>query len=99
MLYEDLHNRYGRSISQRVYHDLTASEFKHIDIDMLPEWLEKRAEAAHEEYSHLLSHPVTASKGNNINRTGMACRKWREAEDLAYLIAIAQEVSSTAKAM
>jgi len=91
MQYEDLHRRYGTHISQRVRRELTDSEFTNISLDKLPEWLEARADAAHEEYRHLLSNPLASSEADHA-KAGIACRRWRGAEDLAYLVSIAEDV-------
>lgn len=98
MQYEELQARYGTHVSQRVKRELTPSEFNALDIDTLPEWLETRAEAAHEEYRHLLSNPLS-SQEKDIGLTGEACRHWREAEDLAFLIAVADDVGNNARAV
>jgi hypothetical protein len=90
MLYEELHQAYGTHVSQRVKRELTPSEFNRIVIEILPSWLEKRAEAAHEEYRGLQNNPLASD--TDIARAGVACRRWREAEDLAYLVAVAKDV-------
>jgi len=96
VLYEELHRRYGTHVSQRVRRELTESEFNQVDIDALPVWLEQRAEAAHGKYRQLLSNPLTMAE-NDAPHTGKACRCWREAEDLAYLIAVAEDVGMNAR--
>ena len=96
MQYEELHRRYGAHVSQRVRRELTSSEFDAIDIDALPAWLEARAENAHEEYRRLQNNPLAACEGG-IARIGEACRQWRESEDLAYLVAIAEDVGLNAR--
>ena len=89
MLYEDLHRRYGSYVSQRLRSELTPAEFKEIEIESLPDWLEAKAEIAHENYRQLLSNPL-ATPEKDINATGEACRRWRRIEDLSYTIAIAE---------
>ena len=96
MQHEELHLRYGAHVSQRIRRELTPTEFDGLEIDALPQWLESRAEAAHENYRCLLSNPLTSSE-KNVNCTGEACRRWREAEDLAYLIAVAEDVGANAR--
>ena len=98
MLYEELHRRYGTHVSQRVQRELTASEFNGVEIDHLPAWLEARAEVAHEEYRRLLNNPLASSE-QDTTRAGAACQRWRQAEDLAYLIAIAEDVGVNARAI
>ena len=97
MQYEELHRRYGTHVSQRVRRELTPSEFDQIEIDVLAAWLEARAEYAHEEYRRLQNNPPAAS-ASDAARIGDACRHWRESEDLAYLVAIAEDVSLNARA-
>ena len=97
MQYEELHRRYGTHVSQRVRRELTPSEFNQIEIDNLAPWLEKRAEGAHEEYRRLQNNPLAASH-LDAARIGEACRRWREAEDLAYLVAVAEDVGMNARA-
>ncbi|MGB9153489.1 MAG: hypothetical protein WCD70_10430 [Alphaproteobacteria bacterium] len=97
MQYEELHRRYGLLVSQRLRRELTPSEFNQIDIELLPAWLEARAESAHEEYRRLQNNPLAADQ-IDAARIGNACRHWRESEDLAYLVAIAEDVSLNAKA-
>ena len=89
MQYEELTRRYGSFVSQRLRAALTPSEFEEIDIDYLHAWLAAKAENAHENYRHLLSHPFAAPE-DDIHSTGQACRQWREIEDLSYVIAIAE---------
>ena len=96
--YEDLHRRYGTHVSQRVRRELTPSEFSAVNIEQLQDWLEARAESAHEEYRRLLNNPLSSSE-TETGRTGEACRRWREAEDLAYLVAIADDVGANISAM
>jgi hypothetical protein len=93
--YEELHSRYGTHVAQRLKRELSDSEFSHIGIDQLQDWLEARAETAHNDYRRLLNNPL--SGGNDADRTGDCCRRWREAEDLAYLVAIADDVDVSAK--
>ena len=98
MHYQELHSRYGTHVSQRLCRELTPSEFEQIAVDALPNWLETRAESAHENYRRLLNNPM-ASADFAAARTGEACRRWREAEDLAYLVVIAEDVSLNLRAV
>jgi hypothetical protein len=93
MQYEELHHRYGNHVAQRVRRELTSTEISSVKIDDLTLWLENRAEVAHEEYRRLLNNPL-ASSDHDAAKTGEACRRWREAEDLAYLVAIAEDVGT-----
>ncbi|MDR3424531.1 MAG: hypothetical protein P4M13_05560 [Alphaproteobacteria bacterium] len=90
--------RYGAHVSLRIRNALTPSELDEIDIDHLQSWLEVRAESAHEEYLRLLSNPLSTPE-HETRRTAEACRRWREAEDLAYLVVIAEDVGANARAV
>ena len=98
MIYEDLYRRYGAHVSERIWRELAESEIAALDVSTLPSWLESRAESAHENNVHLLTNPQNGSI-NGTERTKEACRYWREAEDLAYLVAIAEDVSMNARAV
>lgn len=96
MTNEELNCRYGAHVSQRIGRELSASEFASVDIDDLPEWLDDRARTAHKVYLRLLGNPMLASTEKSANDTRDACRRWREAEDLAYLVSVAEDVGATA---
>jgi hypothetical protein len=97
MTNEELRSRYGAHVLQRVRRELTSSEFNAVAIDALSAWLEARAESAHERYVRLLNDPLSASE-TGIPDTGAACTRWREAEDLAYLVAVAEDVGTRVSA-
>jgi len=97
MLYDELHRRFGSHIARRVQVELSASEFECVICDQLTLFLDDRAEAAHRDYQALLNNPFARDemgpaheqKVNNLHR------RWREAEDLAYLVSVAEDVSQT----
>ncbi len=93
MQYEELNSQYGAYVAQRVRRELTTSEFNQIHLNDLPLWLEMRAEAAHHFYQQLLNYPFI-SYDTDTSRAGEACRHWRQAEDLAYLVAIGDDVGA-----
>ena len=97
MQYQELHSRYGTHVSQRLSRELTPAEFEQVDMETLPAWLEMRAETAHENYSRLLNNPMATAEFGAA-RAGEACRRWREAEDLAYLVVIAEDVGAHVRA-
>ncbi len=101
MRYDDLHERYGAHIAKRVQVELTPSEFRHVSITELPPYLELRAEAAHREYQQFLNNPLNEERhGKGKTRAEQmetSYRRWREAEDLTYLITIAEDVSATTR--
>jgi hypothetical protein len=94
MLYEELQRRYGTHVSQRIKRELTLAEFNQVLVENLVGWLETRAEAAQVEYSTMLNNPLSYAQDGQF-RAGVACRRWRDAEDLAYLVAIAEDVGDT----
>jgi hypothetical protein len=94
MLYQELHRLYGSYIAKRIQGELSMSEFEQLDVDELPSYLEMRAEAAHKEYQARLTNPFLDEERGE-GRTlflDTLCRNWREAESLAYLISIADDV-------
>ncbi len=99
MLYEELHHRYGTHIAKRVQVELSASEFKQVDAEELAVYLEMRAEAAHREYQTRLDNPFINEElgAARAEYVGTLYHRWREAEDLAYLVAIAEDVSINAR--
>jgi len=97
MLYEDLHRRFGSHVSQRVKRELSEAEFNQITVEKLSDFLMSRAEASHRDYQNLLNNPLVASMVDE-RRTKQASRRWREAEDLAYLVAVAEDVNANARA-
>ncbi len=103
MQYEELHKRYGPHLSQRIARELTESELSAITIEQLYDYLELRAEAAHDAYAAVLA----ACARNREVRHGLAeilaqqdslAKNWRAAEELAYLVVIAEDVSAAARA-
>jgi len=93
MLYEELHRRYGNHVAKRIQRGLNHIEFNSVTLDVLPTYLEKRAEKAAKEYKTLMDNPL--DRGNV--RCEILQTSWREAEDLAYLLAIAEDVSMTVR--
>src|SRR5262249_16033695 len=93
MLYEDLHQRYGSHITSRVRHELSFSEFNQVAVPELPAYLELRAEVAHREYQAGIENPLVP-EGSSLDAL---CRRWREAEDLSYLVTVAEDVSVHAR--
>ena len=96
MTFDELARHYGPQVAQRLRHELTEAEFNQVSLDTLSLWLETRAEHAHKTYCNLLNQPQL---DKNVNMTGLACRRWREAEDLAYVVAIADDVSHAVKSL
>ena len=95
MIFEELHNRYGHHVAQRVRQELDAGDFARLGVAELPAWLETRAEAAHKEYQTRLENPFVNEElgAARTDYIDMLYRRWQDAEELAYLVAIAEDVS------
>jgi hypothetical protein len=100
MLYEELHQRYGNHIAKRVQQELSVAEFNQIAVPELLSYLELRAEAAHKEYRARLDNPfINEELGDSrSDYMDVLYRRWCEAEDLAYLVTIAEDVSTHTQA-
>lgn len=96
MVYEELHSRYGSHVARRVQQELTAVEFAHIALQKLPTWLETRAEAAHKDYQMRLDNPFACEEmnGHGTHLIDTLYHRWQQAEELAYIIAVAEDVST-----
>lgn len=94
MLYEDLHQRFGSHIAKRVQVELSASEFKQVDVEGLVLYLETRAEIAHKEYQSRVDNPFSRAKDGNMDAL---YQRWRDAEDLAYLVMVAEDVGTATR--
>ncbi len=90
MLYEELHQRYGNHIAKRVEQELSPSEFQKVKLDQLLNFLEMRAEATHMEYQKRIDQLMGIKPGHDLNAI---YQRWHEAEDLAYLISVAEDIS------
>lgn len=97
MRYDQLHLRFGSHIAKRVQVELSASEFSQVVCEQLTMFLDHRAEAAHREYQALLNNPFARDEmgAAHEQRVNELHRRWREAEDLAYLVSVAEDVSQT----
>ena len=100
MLYEDIHLRYGNHIAKRVRTELSPEEFSQIAIEELLPYLESRAEVAHKEYQSRLDNPFINEELGDSRKDYMDVlyRRWCDAEDLAYLVTVAEDVSLNARA-
>ena len=72
-------------IAQRLRSELTDFEFEAVDLNDLLSCLKQRAKDARELYRSQLNNP------NELPSCGAgdACRRWRDAEDLVYMVALA----------
>lgn len=94
MLFDELQQRYGSHIAKRVKHGLAPTEFNSVNLEKLPAYLETRAEKAARDYKALMENPL--ERGNV--RSEVLQKLWREAEDLAYILSIAEDVTTTVRA-
>lgn len=95
MLFDELVRRYGEYVSKRVQRELGSSEFSQIHLEELSPYLTLRAEEAHREYQRRLDR-ATMNLGSCTMRdetTEALYDRWRAAEELSYLLAIAQDAS------
>ena len=95
MLYDDVRQSYGDHIAKRVQRELSAGEFHEAAADTLTQFLEARAEDAHQTYKARLTHNLSSLgiKGEITPSIETLHRRWREAEDLAYIVSVAEDVS------
>ena len=94
MTYEELHQRFGTRLAQRVAVDLSPSELEKISLDDLTIYLERRAERAQKEYQDWLDYSLHYGETakDRMPDINVLHDRWRAAEDLAYLVAIAEDV-------
>lgn len=94
MLYEELQQRYGKHVAKRIQRELDHREFSQLNVDSLRGYLESRAENVARDYKSIMENPL--ERGNV--RSEVLQMKWREAEELAYILCIAEDVSATVRA-
>jgi hypothetical protein len=94
MLYEDLQQRYGNHIAKRVQRELNRGEFSAVALDRLRIYLEARAEKAAQDCKALMDNPLDRG---SVKADALQAL-WRNAEDLAYLLSIAEDVSVAVRA-
>jgi DNA repair exonuclease SbcCD ATPase subunit len=94
MIYEELQQRYGAHVAKRIQRELNQSEFSSVHLENLKNHLEQRVERTEKNYKSLMSNPL---ENGNV-RSEILQKQWHEAENLAYLLSIAEDVSSTVRA-
>lgn len=96
MLYEELHQRFGSYISKRVQLELGLSEFNQVVIADLSHYLNARAETAHKDYQARLDNPLIHEEQHKSRAQSLDSlyHRWRDAEDLAYLVSVAVDVGA-----
>ena len=93
MKYEKLHQRYGSHIAKRVQAELDDVDFDRVALEELVSFLENRAVTAMREYQDHRDDAVLAHPSATGEVIDLLHRHWREAEELAYLVEIAEDVS------
>jgi hypothetical protein len=93
MLYEELRHRYGNHVANRVRRELSRNEFNQTTLENLPAYLEERAKKLGGNYQALMDNPF--ERGNV--RSEILQKRWRDAEDLAYLLSIAEDVTAAVR--
>lgn len=90
MEYQQLHQRYGSHIARRVQAELNHDEFALAPLDDLVAYLETRADKAQKDYLVRLDDPLGKLARENADRaaTDELHRRWRDAEELAYLVSV-----------
>jgi len=99
MILEDIQRRYGGYIAKRLQTELNITDLADTDLAGLVDFLNERAEAAHRAYKKYLDNPLAAPHDATAKeKTGNLYNSWRDAEELAYLISVAESVHDTATA-
>lgn len=94
MNYDEIQQKYGTHLAKRIQRSLKPNEFLSTNLSNLAEFLEVRAEKAANDYRKLMDNPL--ERGNV--RSELLQKVWSDAEELAYLLSIAEDVSSTVRA-
>lgn len=100
MLFDELVKRYGEHVAKRIQQELGSAEFSQIRLEELSPYLTLRAEEAHREYQRRLDR-ATMNLGACTIRdetTEVLYDRWRAAEELSYLLAIAEDASRSCAA-
>ena len=100
MLVDELHQRYGQRVAARLQEELTSIELDSIESADLLQYLETRAQLAHKEYLARLENPfISGDIGNmHVDHLDLLYRRWRWAEELAYLVDVAEDAGTSAVA-
>lgn len=94
MRFEELQDRFGTAIAERVRELLTLQEFAELEMEEIPALFEERAEQAFRSWAEGLnrkpSHSGPAARKETLD---ILRRRWREAEELAYAILAARSAA------
>ena len=98
MIYDELNRRYGSYVANRVRQELSFSEFSALDAPELLPYLEQRAEEAHKDYQERVESLVYDRRPGmeRDERTDALFARWRAAEELSYIVAVAEDVNANA---
>lgn len=94
MMYDELHQRYGSRIANRLMTELSPSELKRVELHDLGAYLDLRATAAYKEYHMHHDNPFDEVGAKRAQHMDKLCQRWRDAEDLASLVSVAEDVGS-----
>jgi len=91
MRFEELKTISGGVVAERVRQALTLEQFDKINLQDLPDYLEDRAELSRRAYQdHLDSAGGRISEQEKMASVlNVLRRRWQEAEELAYLVLLA----------
>jgi hypothetical protein len=88
MQQEDLLRRYGPHLSKRIKQELTPTELEQVPGNEILHYLEARADAARRDYEEHIKE----------TQSHILRMRWREAEELAYLVMVAEDVGAALRA-
>lgn len=94
MRIEELEKTYGPHVAKRVTREVGARELEPVSVDQLCHFLQARAERFNAEFKACMANPL--EQGNV--RCELLQMKWHDAEELAYLLSVADDVSHAVRA-
>ena len=99
MQINELTSRYGQHVAARLQQELMPSEISLLLIERLPSFLQERAEAAHDAYKERLANPFINDELGEVREEYIEVlrQRWLQAEELAYLIEVAEDVAANAR--
>jgi hypothetical protein len=89
MTQRELSEYFGKVVADRVFQELAPGELSKVVVEDIAEYLEIRAESAHLKYTTAQHNPELFS---DCERAQFE-EAWRQAEDLAYIVQVAENVA------
>lgn len=88
MTLQELQDRYGLYVAERVRQSLTLKEFADLEVEELVHHFELIAARAYESYQRCLEEPVPANAPalSREDYVGALRHRWQDAEELAHLV-------------